>query len=58
MTNFGYWQDLAMANGKCICMVCMEPVPLDEVWVDSEGVRWDVCKPCGDREEEIRRSQG
>ena len=33
-----------------MCCICCEFVPLDELWIDCQGQKWDLFKPCGDRE--------
>ena len=51
MTSFGWWQEQVAKAQLVMCCICYEGVTLDDVWVDSEGVRWDICKDCADREE-------
>ena len=44
MTNFGWWQDKAMAEGKFYCMICLDVFPVDQAFEDSDGQKWDVCR--------------
>lgn len=42
-----WWSD----DGQhCICQICIEWFSLDELFVDANGDKWDVCKECGYRE--------
>jgi hypothetical protein len=34
-------------DGLVQCCICFERVPADEVWEDSGGQKWDVCRTCG-----------
>ena len=29
------------------CCICFEFVPVEDLWQDLDGSRWDMCKPCG-----------
>jgi hypothetical protein len=31
------------------CCLCFAELKPSECWSDADGVKWDVCKPCGDR---------
>ena len=33
-----------------ICELCVRWASFDELYVDNDGVRWDVCKECGEHE--------
>lgn len=33
-----------------ICELCVSWVRFDELYKDKSGVVWDVCVPCGERE--------
>ena len=33
-----------------MCCICFEWVPVEECWQDTEGQKWDMCGPCGERE--------
>lgn len=50
MTNFGWWQALAMEYGRIFCSICFESLPVEEAYMDDQGQRWDMCKECGERE--------
>ena len=43
-------------DGKVMCTLCFERVEQDGLYVDNDGVRWDVCKECGMVEERNRMS--
>lgn len=34
------------APGIARCCICFTAWPIDRLWVDLDGVRWDVCVPC------------
>lgn len=38
------------ANHRMICCACAEWVDLDDLYVDEDGQKWDLCKPCEERE--------
>lgn len=33
-----------------MCCLCFEFIPVDELYVDGDGTRWDMCRTCGERE--------
>lgn len=35
----------------CLCFVTLEP---EECWEDEEGVKWDICIPCGEMEQKMK----
>jgi hypothetical protein len=35
------------------CSICYESLTLDQCYQDSDGQRWDICKPCAAREQEV-----
>lgn len=35
-------------DGDVMCCVCFERVPAPDVWEDTKGGRWNMCKACGD----------
>lgn len=43
-------------DGKVMCAICFERVELDELYVDENKDRWDVCLNC--REDEIKYMRG
>ena len=50
MTNFTWWASL-VPPGRAMCCLCFEAKPIEEFWVDGDGVRWDVCQKCKATEE-------
>ena len=46
MTDFGWWQRLAVMGGSFICSECMNVFPLEEAWTDADGEFWDICRGC------------
>ena len=39
------------AEGKLthiMCCLCFEYTPLDGLYVDSGGLRWNICTPCAE----------
>lgn len=32
---------------RFLCSLCFGIFAADQAWVDEEGQKWDVCKPCG-----------
>lgn len=53
MTDFAYWQQIFVNDGKFYCADCMEVFDLSQAMVDDQGQKWDVCLGCHDRE--VRR---
>lgn len=39
-------------EGKWLCCICMEFIPIEDLYVDSDGQKWDNCVPC---EPQVRR---
>lgn len=35
-------------DGLVMCALCFERVEPEKLYVDGDGVRWDVCKPCNE----------
>lgn len=35
-------------TGTWICVSCAERITFDTLYVDNEGIRWDICKDCGE----------
>jgi len=33
------------------CCICFQTLTPDECWVDGDGVKWDLCVECGEREQ-------
>lgn len=31
---------------RLICGICVEWVSHDDLYVDADGQKWDICKPC------------
>lgn len=40
-----------MVPGHKMCCLCFEFIPIDDLYVDREGQKWDTCKPCNAYEE-------
>lgn len=40
-----------VVNNRLICQICCEWVLFVDLYVDSHGDTWDICKPCGDLED-------
>lgn len=40
-----------LTDGRVMCCLCFEYTKPAELWTDSDGQTWDVCRPCNDREE-------
>lgn len=40
-----------MIPGYKMCAICFEAVPVDDVYTDRHGDRWDMCVPCGTTED-------
>lgn len=39
-----------------MCQICFDATDVDTgLFVDAEGSKWDICKPCGDRETAMGR---
>lgn len=37
------------------CCLCFETLTPEECYEDSDGVKWDICKNCGEMEKEYDR---
>jgi len=37
-----------------MCCICFEYVPVDNLWRDENGQRWDMCQDCGNTEKGIK----
>ncbi len=42
-------------DGKVMCCLCFSRFEVEELHIDGDGEREDVCEPCAQREEEVRR---
>lgn len=38
------------AGRRLICEVCVEWTAFEDLYVDAQGQRWDVCRPCAEAE--------
>jgi len=47
-------------EGTVMCCLCFEAIPVDQLWVDNDGYKWDVCVPCKTMDDEAvrRRNSG
>lgn len=43
---------VACPDGKVMCCLCFNRFTQDELYSDSDGVKWDVCIPCHRQEVE------
>lgn len=42
------------AEGKrLVCEVCTEWTDFADLYRDTEGTVWDICKSCGEKEENV-----
>lgn len=39
----------ACPDGRVMCSICFFRFTQDELWVDPQGSKWDVCRECGDK---------
>ena len=47
-----------MSEHSCLyCCLCYETLTPEECHTRPDGVKEDVCKPCGQKEDNQRRSQ-
>lgn len=37
-------------DGMVMCCICFKRVPVDDVYEDLDGQKWDMCQSCGERE--------
>lgn len=44
--------------GEMICQICIEWTKVEDLYVDNKGDRWDVCRPCGIKEENYVEIKG
>ena len=35
-----------MVPGHKMCCICFEYISLDDLWVDIDGQKYDMCRPC------------
>lgn len=42
---------------QLVCGICVEWTPFDDLYMDASGTPWDICKPCGEAEEQARGSK-
>jgi hypothetical protein len=47
-------RDLVPA-GHRMCCLCFEAIPVDQLWVDNDGMQWDMCVPCKAADDEAVR---
>lgn len=40
-----------------MCCICFEWFTHDNLWVDEDGQKWDVCIDCGVKEQHGRQGQ-
>lgn len=38
-------------DGLVMCTLCFSRFPVDGLYVDQDGGRWDLCAGCGKREQ-------
>lgn len=50
--TFSVW-DQGILCALAISNSCKGLVPLDELYVDENGHRWDMCKPCVEAEKRV-----
>lgn len=44
---------------RCLyCCHCFDTLTDDECWTDSDGHKWDVCKPCKAAEDRVLAARG
>lgn len=46
-----HWLTRDEPNRRLICQICTEWTSYDDLYVDSNGDKWDICKPCGEQED-------
>jgi hypothetical protein len=37
-----------LTDGSVMCCICFGYYKPDELWVDLDGVKWDMCISCGE----------
>lgn len=40
---------------RLICVACCDWTYFDDLYIDANGDRWDICRACGGREERAAR---
>ena len=48
---------VACPDGKVMCQLCFDRFDKDDLMVDEDGVKWDVCKTCRADELEMLRGR-
>jgi hypothetical protein len=48
-----HW-DVQCPDGLVMCCICFSRFPVTELWCDSDGVSWDICKGCKLDEDQVR----
>jgi hypothetical protein len=43
-------------GGLVMCCICFGRFPMGELYVDSDGDRWDTCRSCGEANEAYREA--
>lgn len=41
---------LPVPNSPEVCCLCFTQIDQDSCMEDAEGVKWDLCRPCGEKE--------
>lgn len=48
---------LPKGSHRCVvCVLCYMDLSDEEAWIDSNGVKWDICRPC--RTDELKVMNG
>lgn len=42
-----------MVPGHKMCCICFEYIPVEDLFVDPSGQKWDLCNPCNAYQEVI-----
>lgn len=45
-------------DGKVMCCICFDRFDQDQLFVDADGQKWDICLADGEREREHVRLNG
>ena len=32
-----------------LCCICFDYILVEDLWVDEDGTKWDICQKCKDR---------
>lgn len=44
-----------LSEHACLyCCICFEDITEETAWQDEAGQKWDVCRPCGEKEAVVR----